>query len=409
MLLALPLQARDRHALPTPFGEDLYLASESQPVLLPPRLGTPDAEQWQRRIEESEWASGPYGSGLSELLMDAGNYFRSRGDFGGAIENWRRAVHLIRVNDGLYSELQLPLLENLLQTYLVLADYEAAGEIHSYLYFLSQQYFQPGEDELVKAQLRYLEWRRQQWLRAPASDDYKPLYTLWRELNALTRDDKNESLPLSQLRVITYAQMDMLYVIGNAYLGLDREAELLFGRQYGASQGDIGAERTQLQMVQQSAYQRGRRRLQSLLERHAAESEPQIRAELLLRLGDWHSWYNYPKRAAESYLASWDLLAAAPELRRQWYDQPQELPANGLMFTGPVAVEEFADTALVEARFTVTEKGRPEGIATTARNPERDGAAIKVSKWLRSARFRPRLDQGAPVNSGPVVREYRVN
>ena len=103
--------ALDNPDVPTPFGVKFYAADAPGPNILPPLRSAPEGEAWEQRIREGEYANGPYGAGLSETLQDAGNYFYSRGDYREAISQWRRAVHLTRVNEGLYSERQLPTLK----------------------------------------------------------------------------------------------------------------------------------------------------------------------------------------------------------------------------------------------------------------------------------------------------------
>ncbi|MEP5764547.1 MAG: hypothetical protein ABJ308_08130 [Halieaceae bacterium] len=411
MLAATPLQARERGDLPTPFGQGFYLASESLPQPLPPLLSAPEAEQWLDLIQQSEWQLGPYGADLSETLLDAANYFHSRGDYRSAIVHWRRAVHLTRVNDGLYSDLQLPVLRQLLQTYLAMQDYESAHEIQAYLYHLHKQQYQLGETAHIKATLEYADWLRRRWMREPDKENLKPLYDIWRLVDKEVEDSEEAPLTVAQLEPLTYAQLDMLYLIGVSDLGMDREAEMLFGRQYGQSQGEISVERSQLQYLQQSAYARGKSRLELLDERLGEDGDPILRAELQRNLGDWHMWNEYTQRALDSYQRSWELLAAdaTGSLRQQWYQAPLELPAGGVLFPGVLAEEEFSKSALVDASFSVTARGQAKNVESHARDPEREGMAYRVTRWLRNGRFRPRLEDGVAVATDGVTREYRVN
>lgn len=409
LLLALSLpQTLARDNSPAAVGDRYFPADIPPPPVLPPLQSAPEAAAWEARITEAQYSGGPYAPRLSETLQDAGNYFYSRGDYRGAIEHWRRAVYLTRINDGLYTELQLPILQRLLDTYLEMGDFDSADAIQSYLYRLRRLYHEPRDLEYIEATVAWVDWRRQQWLRGPRGTEPDELLSLWRLLDRQSRESDEDPLGAEQLEPLVYAQLEMLQVIGAANFGLDREAELLLGGRPGDLGADIDTE--QAKQLQDSAYSRGRKRLELLLERMAEAGDLEGQARAQLALGDWHVWNDAPQRAADSYRACWALLDAAGQvdLRREWFDQPVALPANGALWAGPGTQEAYAESAVVQARFTVTRRGRVEAIDTEARDPERDGSAIRLHRLLRGSRFRPRLENGVPVDTEQVLREYRV-
>ena len=392
LLFIAETQALGRDELPEAFGMRFFRADALEPSALPPLQSAPEAEAWLRRVQEREWAQGPYGSGISETLLDAANYFHSRGDYRSAIVHWRRAVHLIRVNNGLYSRLQLPTLQRLLETYLALGDLESADEIQGYLYFLSGQNNPTGSPAHIAATVTWVDWERQRWLREPDPDDPGELLSLWRLLEQETREDEERRLTVDQLEPLVLAQLRTLYVIEISDFGLDRETELMIGRQYGTAQ-EPNVDRSHIQVLQEGAYARGRQRLEALDERLAAEGLAGRRAALHRILGDWHQWHGQSQRAAEAYLESWRLLDAAGqrELREAWYDEPVELPTEEVL-----------------ARFDVTERGKLRAIETAPRDPEQKSSALRLYRMLRDTRFRPRLVDGEPVVTPGLEREYRV-
>lgn len=409
LLAIAETKALGRDELPEAFGLRFFRAEALEPSALPPLQSAPESEAWLRRIQEREWAQGPYGSDISETLLDAANYFHSRGDYRSAIVHWRRAVHLIRVNNGLYSQLQLPTLQRLLETYLALGDLESADEIQSYLYFLSGQNNPSGSPAHIAAIVTWVDWERQRWLREPDPDDPGDLLSLWHLLEQETREDEERRLTVDQLEPLVLAQLRTLYVIEISDFGLDRETELLIGRQYGAGM-EPSVDRSQIQVLQEGAYARARQRLEALDERLAAEGHAGRRAALHRTLGDWHQWHGQTQRAAEAYLESWRLLDAAGqrELRAAWYGTPVELPGAAIFGDRRVPPEAAADSAVVLARFDVTERGRVRAIDTVPRDPEDKGRALRLYRMLRDTRFRPRLVGGEPVATPGLEREYRV-
>ncbi len=408
LLPASPGEARDPDSLPTPFGVDFHAPDVPVAEPLPPRRSAPESDAWEQRIREAEYADGPYGQNIAETVLDAANYFAGRGDYRTALALWRRSVHLVRVNEGLYSPLQLPTLKRQLDVYLRLGDYQSAEEVKSYLYFLARQHYPPGDPALLAATLDWIEWRRQQWLRAPNPDQPKPLMSLWRELSRLTKEDDTRVLSLAELAPLTYAQIDLLYVIGTTDFGIDRETEMMLGRGAAAAEAALDIDRAQAQALQDAGSARGRKRLELLLERAAEAGDIMEQARANRVLGDWYLWNGSSKRAAPHYRASWQQLAELGELdlQREWYAGPVELPAGNIMWVSQSA--EGSNSVPVIARFDVDARGRPRNVETVPLDPAREAYGFRLTRLLRDSRFRPRLESGEMVATKGLERKYRV-
>ena len=223
-------------------------------------------------------------------------------------------------------------------------------------------------------------------------------------------EDEEDPLPMEQLAPLVYGQLGMLYVIGVSDLGFDRQTEMMMGRVYGRRQQEPSVEKSQLQFLQQSAYGRGRRRLEYLTQRLADSEDYQARAEVARQLADWHIWNGYTGRAGEQYRLAWEILEpdARGELRRQWFGEPRELPAGGVLWPGPRPPQPLDERVLVTATFSVSAKGKVRGVEARASDENREGVGYRVSRWLRGSQFRPRLENGEMVATEGVLREYRV-
>ena len=409
------LGALDNRSVPTPFGVRFFNADVSAPLALPPRQGAPEADIWLQRIQDKAYEAGPYGAGLAETVEDAGRYFIGRGDYKTAIQQWRRAVHLIRVNEGLYSPQQLPLMERLRETYLALGDYESADEVESYLRFLSHKNFADDAPEHLTATLRWLDWQRQQWLRNPDVGQPRRLLEPWRVLSDVLRArDAEEStlapLNLAEREALVQAQLSVLLLASATDFGLDRQADLLMGSRMGDRPEQLTLEETQIRNLQESGYSRGRGRLQRLLERQREAQDPAAQARTLLALGDWHLWFDSPMRAVDSYQACWELLTETDDLERraQWFSMPAELPSNGAFWAGPGTFPDYSNQAVLRVRFDVTRQGRVRNLELIDVPEEESGRAMSLSRLMRSMRFRPRLIEGEAVETPAVLRSYRV-
>ena len=77
----------------------------------PPLPTAGDEQAWHQAIMQLESRGGAYASGLSESLLGLARTLQSQGRHEEAIRVYRRGVHLIRINEGLYTTRQIPLLQ----------------------------------------------------------------------------------------------------------------------------------------------------------------------------------------------------------------------------------------------------------------------------------------------------------
>ena len=93
-----------------------------------PVLVAPDAASYQFYITDLESRYGPYAPGLSEQLLGLGSVYQKQGLHEEAAAVFKRGVHVARINDGLYSSSQIPLLQGLIQSLVAMGEYEGADE-----------------------------------------------------------------------------------------------------------------------------------------------------------------------------------------------------------------------------------------------------------------------------------------
>ncbi len=395
--------------MPTPYGRDFIRVEALETFPQVPLQSAPEAEAFLARVEQEQGRSGPYGQGLSESLLDAANYFQSRGDFQRVGPLLRRAVHVTRINDGLYSALQLTLLQGLLANYLRQGDLGRADEIQAWLYNLHRRINQPGDDAYIQASVAYSNWRRKHWLLEPDAESSDRLYDIWRLLDRQMPAEDSVALPPALLTSLVHAQLQLLYLVDASDFGLDQQTEMMLGSQY-ARQQQPDIAKSHMQYLQKMAYSKGRQRLELLIARLEESGEPIAQAEAEKQLGDWYMWHGKRRQAAERYRKAWALLTAAGEeqQRSQWFDEPTELPAEEALYGGARAGWVLPESGPVTAEFTVSARGKAREIDTRIEDEAHQGASRRVQRLLRNTRFRPRLEAGEMVETTGVVREYQV-
>jgi hypothetical protein len=123
------------------------------------KAGMEDGFLQQVATVEGEY--GPYAAGLSESLYDLGRFYQSAGDADSALAVFRRGLHVIRINDGLNSAAQVPLLRATLDTYRMSGDFEGLDDRYDYYYVLLGVGQPPHTDVRLRVALAYLRWQRE--------------------------------------------------------------------------------------------------------------------------------------------------------------------------------------------------------------------------------------------------------
>jgi hypothetical protein len=411
LLTAVPaVAARERGNLPTPYGRDFIRveALETFPQL--PLQSAPEAEAFLLRIEQAQGRSGPYGQDLSESLLDAANYLQGRGDYARVGPLLRRAVHVTRINDGLYSARQLPLLQGLLDNYLRQGDLDRAEEVQARLFNLHRRNNQPGDVAYIEASVAYSNWQRKHWLLEPETESPDRLYDIWRLLDKQMPEEAAAPLPPALLTSLIYAQLQFLYLVDSSDFGLDQQTEMMLGRGYSREPVQPDMAKSRMQYLQKLSYFKGRQRLEWLIAELEGSGEPIGWAEAEKQLGDWYMWHGERRRAAERYRRAWALLTSAGEeqQRNHWFGEPEELPAEKALYGGARAGWGIPESKPVTAEFTVSARGKARQIDTRVEDEAHQGAAQRVYRLLRNTRFRPRLEAGEMVETTAVVRKYQV-
>ena len=166
-----PELASDAEAdLSTPPEEDT-----DEPLIIPDSQAVTD---YREAIAELEDAAGPYGEGLSEKLLGLGLALQQQGPHAEAVTVFKRGVHLARINGGLYSGSQIPLLQSQISSHLALGDYETADERQTYLYRVQRRALDKG---IVRAEalMQQARWQRQAYELGLGEYGFTRLLAMW--------------------------------------------------------------------------------------------------------------------------------------------------------------------------------------------------------------------------------------
>ena len=115
-------------------------------------------EEFQQHISELESETGAYGEQLAPALLSLGLMQREAGNVSEAIVAFERALQLIRINDGLYSPKQLPIMELLVETNLASNKWKEATDSLDTMYWLYNRNYERNDPRFLPIIKRLRQW-----------------------------------------------------------------------------------------------------------------------------------------------------------------------------------------------------------------------------------------------------------
>lgn len=416
-----PSHATDpRVAPPAPYGLNL-IRPEHRQVIDDYRHEVPanysiNVERFSAEVQSLEVEAGPYASQLAQPLMDLGSQYRNSGDAQQAVDVFRRAMHVLRINHGLDTPLQIPLLMQLIDGHLALGNYKEADQKQSALYNLKLQLYQEEDPLRHAATEHFADWQRSAYLADLGKNKYSRLleinnlYANMTEVKARLNGEHDPALvPL------LYKQMHVQYLI-SLYEG-EKENVVQINHTPPGGAGPQLANAAEMQFVtlQNDNFRKGKRIIARILEiyQHNADTSVSDIANALIALGDWQIWFGRQAAAQRRYREAFELLASSENgesLIDESFGKPVELPASSVFQPGRIAPR-AKHKGEVLMRFSVTKYGKASRIEIIASNSATKDTDIgrRPSKLLRQIRFRPRMEAGKTVSTEGLERKYYVS
>ncbi|WP_439106356.1 hypothetical protein [Congregibacter sp.] len=358
------------------------------------------------RLVEQEYRDGPYAMSLAETLDELA---RAQ-DAAGAVELARRsrarALHLIRVNEGLYSTAQRPLIWAMLESLRREGDFETLDERYDYFFRLYGSGQPPWDGLRWSATLEYLRWQREA-LRLRLDRD--PMQRLLR-LHAL-HEDTLETL-VSQVGGVdfrlladaTFSQVKTLYLIEDLIQPQPVFRERSNGFPGSEDPRNFNLQQERLENLQRSLRGAGRTLLTDLLAVIPGD-EHRLRAQALLALADWLQWHGSSREARDLYERIWSELHSGgmQAVAEQWFSAPVPLPDNGV-FLPPGSQRSEGP---IEVRLSVREDGRAFADVSMA-DKRWQRSAVRLQRRIAATRYRPVLKDGRVVSADDLSVSYKM-
>ena len=362
--------------------------------------------RYEARIAELEATAGPHAEALIEVHSSLGLLLQQAGEHGRAVAALQRALQAVRVNAGLYSLSQAPILESIIDSHAALNARDELRHVYEHLFWLYQRNYGTRNIGLVPVIKRLGQWYFDLYIFSAPHTTVEPLIAaddLYAKALDILPDDA-----LSPER----AQILYRVAVVNHHIAEEVQDPMLSHREireamipHGRTSPYLNETAVRQYYADQSFY-KGKRSLQRIVEAYEAKL-PETLAEYaraLLFMGDWLSVQRRAAQGARMYRKAWDALVAhdaPPALVHELFGEPQ--PVEQLPIPGEDEPEVRADSHYVNALLDVPESGWPRNIRVLSIHPPEATALLKrAERGIAATRYRPRYRDGQPVATTDV-------
>lgn len=395
-------------------------------------------QQLRASLLELESPGNTWRAELGETLLDLGRALQAANDHEGALEQFERAVHISRINHGLFSLQQLPAIMLQVQSHLAMDQWDSADGLRQYAFYVQSRTYQDNDPGLIPALVDYAQWnmdafadRRGEIPSTRLLDAYQ-LYSV--AVALMDRHEMQLEFPkeeyLRQQAFISWL-MHRTNVLArsDAVFSAERRIDDAW------ADGLTG----QLTRGRNNAFARGEEALQKIIAiraEHVAQADPgsavhdelvRQQAEAVLDLADWHLLFDRRQAARGTYREAWDLVAEHDALAEGVFDRVVLLPsfeprlgpteiqnvsipqhASSLQSRQPAAgMQRRGRYGYVTMAFDINRFGRATNVDIVDAGAEGDDNVYRrMVGALRDSLLRPRIDGGEPVDMTGLVYRF---
>ena len=371
-------------------------------TMLPTGIDTTDVENTIRRMESEQ---GAFSSGLSEQLLSLAEALQRQGRHEEAVKAYKRGSHLARINGGLYTAEQIPLLQGEIRSHMAMQNYEDADERQFYLYRVQKRSLESG-DLLARSLMEQARWHERAYYLSLDEDAYVRLLNMWDMYRlALTDIAQREGDTSMALLEPLQGMLQSQYMISAHQMdsgggGFSAGGSNLSSRQ---DEGRFWAYRAQ-------AYDKGNAVIRAMYDVGAAQMppDPVFQAQMKTQLGDWHLWHGQRTPAIQAYTEARAELVSLDDAQpfiNELFGQPVALP--DLDGVRPLPREVAPDDADIVLQFGITERGKVVDLDRLDEHESGDGG-YRLMRKMRDVVFRPRFEEDIPVATQEMVKAYAL-
>ena len=385
-----------------------FVEAASKPLRTSRRQLQPSevVESYRERIEEIEASHGAYGAGMDEQLLGLATALQKTGAHEEAISEFRRAMLINRVNEGLYSLNQIPMIERMIESQIALNQWEEANDNQQYLYWLHARNYGEKDPRMLPVINNLSRWHLQAYVEEKGGTLFEHLISAT-NLYQTAVDIITQNFGANDLRLVEALRG---LKATNYYLATydgEPQPPVVINTSFGGG-NDMDTRRSKLDHYRMQSFSSGKKAIARIVDVYQKnpQSPPAASAKAKVELGDWYmmfnKWHSARETYGEAYQALWDNGATNQEIE-DIFGRPAALPALPMLEEDREALTQ----TYVTVSYDVTAFGKARNIEILNAYPDdRVSIRSRVRNILKRAKFRPRFENGEPVETVGIVQRF---
>lgn len=417
-------------------------------------------ENHRSAIDQKENEVGPYDLELSEMVFGLGKTLQTSHRYSEAVTAYKRSLHLKRVNNGVYSLSQVPMLRGIIESHLKQGQTHDAAEAYGQLIWIHMKTYGDNDPRLIPLLDEVSQWHLKSYIQTGDREDIEhlnaayALYSTAIKLSSQHHGPNNLELVdlLKNMAITSYYQtLHQQRYPEYAELG----TSVPFGYRPLGTSGDERLRRGSYFLQGHAAH----KKILDILANNP-DVTPTDKAKAHTDLGDWHQLYGNYQLAMSAYQQAHKVMEGneqqekvlstlfgvptmLPELETEITADrtpltkeskikasegsvlekttpestasestaqkdtanSNEAPQPAVNFTALADTILFAQNSYVNLSVDVTEKGSATNMKIEAVHPkEASEHGQRAKRTIRAKKFRPRFESGLPVltNAFPI-------
>jgi len=382
---------------------------------------------YQEQIDQLESRFGAYHNDLSEVALGLGLAHQQEGNHEEAILSINRALHINRVNQGIYHVSKIPLLEQLIVSYSATADWQAVDDSYFTLMQLYARNYDNSDVELLPGLAKLIRWHLHAFSGQLTEQPIKHLLLvrelLFQSIGIIKlnygANDLRQLEPFAALVLTDY------YQAAAQLQNVEQTSKVSINRFREKSGKAFAEEWTPFQNM----FTQGKHHIEEMIHitQTNAATTPRTAIDVLVMLADWHLIFKKKMAADKIYKQVWAQAMALDnheQIIKELFVYPKSLPninISGRSFSGvsddsaseaKQSVSQGNDNGsqdvtgstagqgVIVIEFDITTSGRPVDAEVVEADPRANkNIIVKAKQQLRASRFRPRYENGIAVEA----------
>lgn len=361
-------------------------------------------------IERLEASQGVYHVGIAEHLMRLGEVYDVEQRYDQAHQIYQRALHVHRVNYGLHSKEQVPIVKKVIEANLKRENWNTLNSNYKYLDWVYRRVYEKNPEDAIP-NLEYLANAKLNLSnKLPTREQLVNLNETQKLYQKIVKFSEGRQEQLETKLNALYGVSITNYQIALMLSDPDRLQELIND----GFQDDFDAELANYDRMFGQSFRQGRDAIESVIAEHETNPALSIESQItaMTYLGDWYLVFNKTHTAKEVYDQTHQLIVASnskTDSIHQLFARPVPLP----VFHERVKLDDentqplTDDKNYIQASLDVTASGKARNIRLNKDGDNKSKRSYhSIKKILATTRFRPRFENGQPVKTKDFKVKY---